>query len=111
MDFLILAGVAVLCFIWGWNARERMASKKLDSMLSGVEAQIRHRIEEEKENTMYIKIEKHDNVFFVYGLEDNQFLAQGSSIQDLEKMLATRFPGKRFAAKEENLNAMGIEPK
>ncbi len=60
------------------------------------------------DNYVRIVIEKHNDMFFVYDENDNTFLAQASSKEELDKSLRSRFPGKMFAVKEENLIEVGF---
>lgn len=103
----ILLGVIffVLGFIQGWRMRELYAVKKLDELLNKVEQEVD---EEIKESIIPITIEKHQDTYFVYGVNDNQFIAQGNNRWELEKNLETRYPGKKFAASNENLKEVGF---
>jgi hypothetical protein len=47
-------------------------------------------------------------MLFVYDKETKQFMAQGSSKEDVEKVLVERFPGKRFACPESILKEVGF---
>ena len=97
-----------ICFIvgifWGWKLREVRATQQIDKMVKEVEHQI------EVESTILpirIMIEKHNDVFYVYSEDDQMFMAQGSTFEDVEETLIKRFPGKRFAADPENLKEIG----
>jgi len=108
MDFLILILVTLVFFIYGisvgWNAREKHAIKLTQRLLDGIEEQVK----EESENKIYVTIEKHNGVLYVYDKENSTFMAQGSSKQELEDVLSKRFPGKKFAASQEDLHNAGF---
>jgi hypothetical protein len=104
MEFLILVGVFVVAFSWGWSMHAsyvRYNNEKLAEMLT----QIR---EVEDENLIRIIIEKHNDTFFVYSKEDSKFIAQANSKEELEDKLRELFPGKRFGASPENLKEIGF---
>jgi len=61
-----------------------------------------HSLEQEP---IQITIEKHGDMIYVYNKETKQFMAQGKTQGELEKILLEKFPGKRFAASESDLEA------
>jgi hypothetical protein len=65
-------------------------------------------VEEQEEEQIHIIIEKHNDMLFVYDKETKQFMAQGTSKEDVEKVLVERFPGKRFACPESILKEVGF---
>lgn len=103
VDLLILFVVAVIAFIAGWVQREQYAKYVLSKLLDSVEE-----TEDDSDSPIKIKIEKHIDSFFVYSMETDSFMAQGSSRTELEKNLSTRYPGKKFAATQENLKEVGF---
>ena len=50
----------------------------------------------------------HNNMFYVYDKETNEFMAQGSSKEEVENNLQKRYPGKRFGCAESNLSQTGF---
>lgn len=104
MEFLILIGVAVISFVWGWNFREAVAQRQNRRMF---ERMVENAIEE-REQLIRIKIEKHNGVFFVYHEENSLFITQANDKKELEEKLCEKFPGKRFGCSEENLKEIGF---
>ncbi len=108
MDILILVLSGIL--IWahgigmGWKLREKRAQEVMEKIVGSMEEELR----EQQENFIPIVIEKHNNVFYVYNKETNQFMGQGVSRKELEDILHKSFPGKRFGATEKNLIEMGF---
>jgi hypothetical protein len=92
----------------GWNARERHAKRVVQEYLSE-EGNLDQELEEMKNKYQPIKIEKHDNGYFVYSMPENTFMAQGATRQEVEANLEKRFPGKRYAATPENLKEVGFD--
>lgn len=87
----------------GWDARERHARKITREFLD-----IMQEAEEEEPSFINITIEKHNNVFYVYDRETNEFMAQGSTKDEVETNLQKRFPGKTFGCPESVLSDTGF---
>ena len=105
LDLLLLVCVFIMGAVHGWKARERHAERIMNGLLD----QFADEVEKEKENMVRIVIEKHNDMFYVYNKETNQFMGQGKSKKELEELLHKNFPGKRFGATEENLVEMGFK--
>jgi murein L,D-transpeptidase YafK len=106
MDILVLLAGMIFCIWFGWHMREAVAKYKMQKLL-----ELANQMEEEEQlpdNYIKIVIEKHNDMFFVYDENDNTFLAQAPSKEELDKSLRARFPGKLFAVKEENLIEVGF---
>jgi RNA binding exosome subunit len=108
MEILILITIAIVCWIHGasigWKAREKHAEQVLDNFLEKMKEQAK----EQSDDLTRITIEKHNGVFYVYNLDTKEFMAQGSTKDEVEDALRARFPEKRFACKHETLEAMGF---
>jgi predicted negative regulator of RcsB-dependent stress response len=96
--------VWVMGAVSGWNAREKHAKTQVEKHFQ----RIQEFVEEEQEEQIHIIIEKHNDMLYVYDKETKQFMAQGSSKEDVEKVLVERFPGKRFACPESILKEVGF---
>lgn len=109
MEFILLA---VLIFIvWlmgavsGWNARERHAKRITEQFLENMQQSVQDYVDE---NVIHITIEKHNNVFYVYERDTNEFMAQGSTQKEVENNLRKRYPGKTFGCPESVLSETGF---
>ena len=96
--------VWIMGAVSGWNAREKHAKTQVEKHFQ----QIQEFVEEQEEEQIHIIIEKHNDMLFVYDKETKQFMAQGTSKEDVEKVLVERFPGKRFACPESILKEVGF---
>jgi glutamate-1-semialdehyde aminotransferase len=105
VEIIALIVVGVMSFIAGWNTRERVAEQRMNEVLANVSENIQEHI---KETVIRISIERHNNTFYVYNLDDKSFMGQGATRSELEKVLAEKYPGKSFAATHENLVEMGF---
>lgn len=108
MEILLILAVAFLMlvsFVGGWVAREMAASRRIDQLMAEVEENVNEQV---REHLIPIKIEHHDQMFYVYNLDNNTFMAQGKTRTELESNLESRYPGKKFAARPENLKEVGF---
>lgn len=96
--------VWIMGAVSGWNAREKHAKSQVEKHFQNIQ----QFVEEQEEDQIHIIIEKHNDMLFVYDKETKQFMAQGSSKEDVEKVLVERFPGKRFACPESILKEVGF---
>ena len=101
-DVLIYICVFVVAFIlggrYGWGLRERVAQRIVDGIIQ--EAEKKHEANSDK---IQIVVEKHKDSLYIYNKENNQFMAQGCTMEELNDALESRFPGKKFACSEEHL--------
>ena len=102
MEFIILFVVLVIGLITGWNLRERYAMLVVKDLVSELSTKA-------KENSIKIKMEKHNDHFYVYNAEDNSFMGQSDTFDNIDKLLSERYPGKKFLMTEENMKEVGIE--
>ena len=102
--FLVCMFFYVVGVVSGWRARERHAERVLSKFVE----QAQEESKEVKKNMVRINIERHNDMFYVYDRDTNQFMAQGKTQTELEEILQKRFPGKRFGASEENLIEVGF---
>jgi predicted negative regulator of RcsB-dependent stress response len=96
--------VWIMGAVSGWNAREKHAKSQVEKHFHNIQ----QFVEEQEEDQIHIIIEKHNDMLFVYDKETKQFMAQGTSKEDVEKVLVERFPGKRFACPESILKEVGF---
>ena len=97
--FVVWLGGAVS----GWKAREEHAKQITEKLLNHLQESA-----EQDEESIQITIEKHNNVFYVYDRETNEFMAQGSTKDEVETNLQKRYPGKSFGCAESNLSQTGF---
>jgi len=93
-------------FLFGWNEREKWASRKVDALLTMVNEEVEKQVEESR---IDIKIEKHNDVYYVFNKDTDDFMAQATNRKELEDALASRFSGKRFYADVDNLKEVGLK--
>lgn len=112
MEDILYIVVVIVAFIggiaYGWGLRERYAKRTADALLKELELDIDSKMKEHSKSLIPIKIERHKDVFYVFNHENDEFMGQAETREELEKVLSDRFPGKRFMAQPDNLKEMGF---
>lgn len=103
MEYLFYFGFLIVGIVWGWKLREIQATRQIDKLFKEAE----QHVNSEPLSSIRITIEKHNDMFYVYEEDNKMFMAQGSTLKDVEESLTKNFPGKRFAADPENLKEVG----
>lgn len=96
---LIVLGIG---YHLGWHARERHAKEVFKSLVQEMEE------DANTEAEIKITIDKHNDCYYVYRMEDQSFMAQGKTRNELEHSLMKLFPGKKFACAHDNLVEVGF---
>jgi len=106
MELLYYILMIVFSFAAGWILREIVAVHRIKDMIDELED-----MDDESDEPAQIRIsiEKVDSTFFVYNMDDNSFMAQGNTRNELESALKARFPGVVFACPEANLKEVGFK--
>jgi hypothetical protein len=102
IEIIAVAVVGVLGFFSGWKAREETAIRRMHEIMEEVQSS------DEFPDVIKIVIEQHNGVYYVYDLDDKSFMAQGKDRKELEGVLASKYPGKTFAASNSNLSEVGF---
>ena len=103
--FIILLFTFCFGFLLGWHQREQWAKKKVDSLLDQLNTSLDKQI---SESQIQIKIEKHNDVLYVFNKETDEFMGQGKTRKELEDSLMVKYPNKVFLATTENLKEVNF---
>lgn len=98
--------VFIVAFYLGWQIRQYIAIRNIQIMLDKIQREEEEAEEKEDDNYLRLSIEKHGEHYYAYSLDDDKFLSQGKTREELETNLQERFPGKKFSAHEDNLKEM-----
>ena len=108
MDIFLVVGsvfLIIVCFMAGWIAREVSAIRAMEQALDYNADQVKKKV---LENLIHVVIEFENEMFYVYNMDDNTFMAQGKTQEELEENLYKRYPGNRFIAAPSNLKEVGF---
>lgn len=108
MDMLDAFFLVFFSFYLGWKVREWHAMYYVHKMLNSTEG-LEEELEQENPNRIHISVEHHEGMFFVYNAEDNSYMANATTMAEIQEQLLERFPNKTFAIAEENAAEMGIK--
>lgn len=98
---IVAAIVYAVGFKRGYEFREKEAVNKIQQTIDRLEEEI-------SETLIRVRLEKFGDVVYVYNEDTNEFMAQGVNHESISDILKVRFPGKRFAAKPDNLKEVGF---
>ncbi len=118
MDLLpIISFICGIIVGWIWHAR-MLFSKILsdpDKMITLLEKYKSSKPEEDqiKADTRPIRVERHGNNIYLYAKDTEEFLAQGTSLQEALDVVEKRFPGQNFKGhlSKEEADNLGISIK
>lgn len=101
MDYFI---IFVFGFITGWMALRTLVQYRLkqvkDIMMS---------IEKNAPKEVNVKFTKEGNIIQVHNSSTQEFLAQGSSKEEIIKLLEDRYPNVSFKANAKNMEEVGMK--
>jgi len=99
MEFLIF----ICGFIVGWNCLKYWVTYRAHKMLSSLEAQ-----EHTKPNRINVEITREGSQCYVYNAKTGEFLAQGSSKDEIIDILTKKYPNMSFNASADNLKEVDL---
>ena len=91
-------------FVLGWFALRVLINLKMKRMLDSI---INTPTTEKK--TINLDFVKMDHAILAYNRDTQQFLAQGSSREEITALLLKRFPDTNFMANTKNLKEVGLK--
>ena len=106
MDMFTIVGVAIVSFGVGimsgisicWRAEEKQTDMILD--------EIERIVEQERQNTLYVRVDIVGDVIYVYEKESDKFLFQTKTINELKDTLAKQFPNRNVLTSREDMNKL-----
>jgi hypothetical protein len=97
----------IIGFIIGWLALKLLINYRLKRMLESI---INSPLPEKKEaKKVDIDLVKIKDVIYAYSREEQEFLAQGITKEEIVANLKKRFPDTSFMASPKNLREVGLD--
>lgn len=93
----------VVGFILGWVALRALINLKMRRMLDSIANS------EPDRKVINLDFVKMDHAILAYNRDTNQFLAQGSTREEITQLLVKRFPDTSFMANKKNLDEVGLK--
>ena len=107
MSELLVIGIAVTAFVLGimahqvwvkivvWHTLREMRRAGID-----IEKMFDDHEPEVCPPDIACRLEQHDGVWFLYNVDNNEFVAQGRTRRELDAAVARRFPDRRVVARD-----------
>lgn len=105
MDIIVILVIAVIFFFAGWHSREAYAMHIIKRLLEETE----EKQEAEESPRQKMVLEKHGEVIYAYTEDNHEFMAQGKDLFELDTAIQARYPGKKFAIREDNLKELAVD--
>lgn len=106
--------------IIGWMLNARAVARKIlrdpDKMIKVIEnykdsVSKLEELQQEHKDTPGLKVERHGDVIYLFRDDTNEFLAQGTTLQEALDLVGKRFPNKNFKGhlSKEQADELGIK--
>ena len=102
MDYFI---IFVFGFVTGWLVLRTLVQHRVNQFKSILLQTLEKNLPEE----VSIVFSKEGDLFQVHNSETKEFLAQGTTKEEIVKILEDRWPNKVFKASSKNLEEMGLK--
>jgi len=97
----------IIGFIIGWVALKLLINHRIKQMLESI---VNSPLPEKKEaKKVDIDLVKIKDVIYAYSREEQEFLAQGITKEEIVANLKKRFPNTSFMASPKNLREVGLD--
>lgn len=119
MDLISILIVFVSAFVMGWLAHARSMLNRItedpDKMIDLLQKlkKAKEELEEDvssKLKVFEVRVEKIGDMFYLYTTKDNEFLAQGATLEDALEAVKKRYPNRNFKGliPKEDAEKMGL---
>lgn len=105
MQILIALGIFGCGIIVGYNVYRAQVAIKVEQILGRLVAQAESN---EKKKIMITMRRIDDNTVYAYNVESDEFLAQGSTQEEIINDLVKKYPNHSFRASPDNLKDVGL---
>jgi len=106
MDLFTIVGVAIVSFgvgiMSGISICRRAEEKRANMILDEIE----RIVEQERQHTLYVKVDIVGDVIYVYEKETDKFLFQVKSFDELKEILAEQFPNRNILTSREDMDKL-----
>ena len=106
MDLFTIVGVAIVSFGVGIMSGISICRRAEEKQANMILDEIERVVEQERQNTLYVKVDIVGDVIYVYEKESDKFLFQVKSVDELKKMLAEQFPNRNILTSREDMDKL-----
>jgi hypothetical protein len=117
MDIIVILFVFIFGFVFGWLRASKSILDKIlgdpDSMMNLLKKYKDAKDDEVGDNVSVreLRVEKHGEQLYLFDKDSNEFLAQGSTLQEAIANVEKRFPDQTFCGlmSKEEADTLGIK--
>jgi hypothetical protein len=113
LTFLFLVFVVGVVVGWLWHAKLvfRKIAEDPDRMIRMLQAVKTINLDNSDDEPFELKVERHDNAIYLFRNDTNEFLAQGTTLQEALDLVNKRFPDMNFKGhlSKEQADELGIK--
>lgn len=95
MDAFLLLCIIIGAFHTGWVCRELYAKHRVKQMNEEMEEDLAEIQQHFKENVIPMRVEKHNDVYFLYNTTNQAFICQGKDKEELRERFNVAHPDKK----------------
>ena len=112
--FIFILGLVVGWHMSAWRITKRVLSDP-DSMIRMLEKYKKAKIDAEKEEqsdgVREMKVERHGDMLYLFAKDNDEFLAQGTTLQEAISEVEKRFPNQTFRGllSKDEADSLGIK--
>lgn len=106
MELFTIVSVSIISFglgaMFGISLYRRAEEKQADMILDEIE----RIVEQERQHTLYVKVDIVGDVIYVYEKESDKFLFQTKTVNELKDTLAKQFPNRNILTSREDMDKL-----
>lgn len=106
MDMFTIVGVAIVSFGVGIMSGISICRRAEEKQANMILDEIERVVEQERQNTLYVKVDIVGDVIYVYEKESDKFLFQTKTVNELKDTLAKQFPNRNVLTSREDMNKL-----
>lgn len=95
-------------FVVGWNCLKIWATYRAKKILSSLEVQTQTSHPKVETDKVNVEITREGDQCYVYDAATGEFLAQGSTKEEIIDILTKKYPTKSFNASADNMKEVGL---
>ena len=106
MDLFTIVGVAIVSFGVGMMSGISICRRAEEKRANMILDEIERIVEQERQHTLYVKVDIVGDVNYVYEKETDKFLFQVKSFDELKEILAEQFPNRNILTSREDMDKL-----
>ena len=106
MDLFTIVGVAIVSFGVGIMSGISICRRAEEKQTNMILDEIERVVEQERQNTLYVRVDIVGDVIYVYEKESDKFLFQTKTVNELKDTLAKQFPNRNVLTSREDMNKL-----